>query len=141
MIPMNTRQFHYAWVICFAGLVMMLCNMGMCSNLLTVYLPFIEESGLSHSMGSAILSIRTLFAFLALFGVRLYYQKLSLRTGILLVTLLGAASMAVFSIGGSPLVYYLAAAMVGIAYAMGSVFPSSSRNPTCAIARNRPCFT
>ena len=121
----NKMKAHYSWVICFASLLMFFCNMGMCNNLLSVYLPFIEENGLSHSMGSAILTTRTLFAFLALFGVVAFYRRLTLRRGILLVTILGAASKVIFSFGGSPAVYYLAAAIAGVNYAFGSVYPAS----------------
>ena len=122
---MGTARIHYAWAVCFACILMFLCNMGLVSSGLTVYLPYIEESGLSHSMGSAILSIRTLFAFLSLFFVGFYYRHMTLRRGILACSLLGAASMAVFGIAKSPFTYYLAAAMCGCAYAFGSVYPTS----------------
>ena len=95
------KRIHYAWVICLCGLWLFVCNMGLCSNILSVYLPFIEASGLSDSMGSAILSIRCLFSFAVTFLVELYYRKLSLRTGILIASIIGAVSAAVYSIGGS----------------------------------------
>ena len=126
---MQKRQ--YAWVICLCGMWMFICNMGLCSNILSVYLPFIEESGLSHSMGSSILTIRGLFSFAATFLVELYYRKLSLRRGILLASLIGAASAAVYSVASSaPLgvrafLYYTGAALGGLCYGFGTVFPVS----------------
>ena len=119
------QKRHYAWVICLCGLWLFVTNMGLCSNILSVYLPFIEESGLSDSMGSAILSIRCLFSFAVTFLVELYYRKLSLRRGILIASLIGAASAAVYSVGGSAFVYYTGAALGGIAYGLGAIYPVS----------------
>ena len=119
------RRIHYAWVICLCGLLLFVCNMGLCSNILSVYLPFIEAGGLSDSMGSAILSIRCLFSFAVTFLVELYYRRLSLRVGILLASLIGALSAAVYALGGSALVYYTGAALGGIAYGLGCIYPTS----------------
>lgn len=119
------KRFHYAWVICLACLWMYLCYVGLLSNLLTIYLPFIEATGISHSAGSAILSIRSLFSFLSTILAGWYFQKLSLRTGILIGALIGTASAVIFSIGGGPFVYYIAAALAGIGYGFSSVYPAS----------------
>ena len=122
---------HYAWVVCLCGLWLFVCNMGLCSNILSVYLPFIEAEGLSDSMGSAILSIRCLFSFAVTFLVEFYYRKLSLRRGIFLASLIGAASAVVYSAGslaspgGSAIVYYAGAALGGIAYGLGAIYPVS----------------
>ena len=95
MTPKQGKQLHYAWVICLCGLWMFVCNMGLCSNILSVYLPFIEAGGISHSMGSAILSIRCLFSFAVTFLAELYYRKLSLRRGVFLASLVGVVSAVV----------------------------------------------
>ena len=98
--------------------------MGLCSNVLTIYLPFIEANGISDSMGSAILSVRCLFSFLATFFVEHFYRRLSLRRGILLVSLVGAAAPLTFCIG-SAFTYYLGAALAGITYGIGCIYPVS----------------
>ena len=116
---------HYAWVICIAGLWLFLCNMGLCSNILTIYLPFIEATGISGGAGSSILSIRCLFSFITTFFVGVYYRKLSLRRGILMASLVGAAAALIFAVGGGPAVYFAGAALAGIAYGAGSVYPVS----------------
>ena len=125
MAQKRGRQLHYAWIICLCGLWLFVTNMGLTSNILSVYLPFIESEGLSHSMGSAILSVRCVFSFGATFLVGIYYRKLSLRTGILIASLLGVASAVVYAIGGSAPVYYAGAALGGVAYGLGTVFPVS----------------
>ena len=120
------KKIHYAWVICIACLWLYLCNMGLCSNIFTIYLPFLKAEGLSDSMGSTILSVRCLFSFLATFFVGIYYRRFSLRTGILLASLFGAVSPLVFCAAGSnALIYYLGAALAGIAYGFGCIYPAA----------------
>ena len=121
----KTPKLHYAWIVCLCGLWLFVCNMGLTSNILSVYLPFIEAEGLSDSMGSAILSVRCVFSFAVTFLVELYYRKLSLRRGILLASFIGAASAAVYSLGGSALVYYTGAALGGVCYGLGCIYPVS----------------
>ena len=118
-------KLHYAWIVCLCGLLLFICNMGLCSNILSVYLPFIEADGLSDSMGSVILSVRCVSSFAATFLVELYYRKLSLRRGVFLASLMGVASAAVYSIGGSAPVYYTGAVLAGVAYGLGSIYPVS----------------
>lgn len=119
------KKPHYGWVVCLCGLWLFVSNMGLCSNILSVYLPFIEERGLSDSMGSAILSIRCLFSFAVTFFVELYYRRLSLRGGILMASLLGAASAVVYGLSAGPLGYYAGAALGGVAYGLGCIYPVS----------------
>ncbi len=119
------KKPHYAWSVCLACLLLYVCNMGLCSNILTIYLPFIEETGISDSAGSAILSIRCLFSFLTTFAVDRFYKSLSIRRGLLLVSLIGVASPLVFCVGGGVFSYYIGAALAGIAYGAGCIYPSA----------------
>ena len=116
---------HYAWIVCLCGLWLFVCNMGLCSNILSVYLPFIEAEGLSDSMGSAILSVRCVFSFAVTFLVELYYRRLSLRRGVLLASLIGVISALAYAAGGSAFIYYIGAALGGIAYGLGCIYPVS----------------
>ena len=116
---------QYPWIICLACMWINLCNMGLCSNILTVYLPFIEATGISGGMGSAILMVRSLFSFLATFAVGVFYQKFSLRTGVMIATLIGALGPVVFCLGRSPFIFYAGAALCGICYGAGTIFPIS----------------
>ncbi|MBR2606136.1 MAG: MFS transporter [Clostridia bacterium] len=121
----SIKKPHYAWIICLCGLWLFVTNMGLCSNILSVYLPFIEGTGLSDSMGSAILSIRCLSSFAATFVVERYYRRLGLRRGIFIASLFGVASALVYSIGGSAFVYYTGAVLGGICYGLGAIYPSA----------------
>ncbi len=119
------RKIHYAWVICIAGSLIMLCCMGLCSNIFAVYLPFIEESGLTGAQGSMIVSVRCISAFVCSFLVTAFYDKVSLRLGSAASVLAGTFSSVLFSVGGSPAMYYAAAAVAGISYGFGTVVPVS----------------
>ncbi|MBQ5755428.1 MAG: MFS transporter [Oscillospiraceae bacterium] len=94
--------------------------------MLTVYLPFIEAQGISHSAGSAILSVRCFSSFVTTLFLGVYFEKLSLRRGILLASLVGAAAPLVFCLAGSNvLVYYAGAVLAGFTYGAGCVYPVS----------------
>lgn len=118
-------KIHYAWMICIAGALMMLCSMGLCSNIFAVYLPFIEKAGLSGAQGSAIVTVRCISSFVCSFLVTACYDRISLRLGSAAAVLAGAFSSVLFSIGGSPAMYYIAAAVAGISYGFGTVIPTS----------------
>ncbi len=119
------KKLHYAWVICAVSVVLYLCNVGLCSNILAAYLPYIEATGISDSTGSAILSVRCLFSFLSMFAVGVLYRRFSIRTGLLIASLFGIASALVCAVGGSPAVYFAGAALGGVAYGAGGAFPVS----------------
>jgi len=117
------KRVHYAWVICAAGTLTMICNMGLCCTLLSAYLPYIVAEGISGSAGSMILSARSMATLAAMFIVGPYYKRVSLRTGITLSLLLASAAMLIFSVGGSAPVYILAAAVAGMAFGLGGAIP------------------
>ena len=119
------KKLHYSWIVCLAAMLAMLCNMGLCSNILAVYLPFIEETGITGSQGSAMISIRCIASFICTFLVSLYYKKISLRAGLTAATVIGAIGAAVCAIGGSVYVYYAGVIILGIAYGFGTMVPIS----------------
>ena len=52
------KRIHYAWVICGAAALLLFCNMGICYNLMSVYLPLIQANGLSPGIASSLISVR-----------------------------------------------------------------------------------
>jgi len=119
------KKVHYAWVICAACTLITVCNVGLCSTVISAYLPYIEATGISDSAGSLMMSIRNLFAVAGMFLVSKYYSRISLRNGMALATVLGGIATLIFSVGGSVPVYYLGACVFGTAYALGSAIPTS----------------
>jgi len=120
------KKIHYAWIICFASMLLIFCNIGLCSNILAVYLPFIEERGISGSQGSSMVTVRCILAFLVTFPVSAFYGKLSLRTGAATATLIGAVSALVYAFAGNSMaLYYIASGLSGISYTLGAMIPMS----------------
>ena len=92
---------QYPWVIAAMGVLTYVMVMGLCSPVLAIYLPFIEElDHISDSSGSTILTVRCLTSFLATFVVLKYYERVSLRAGVSLMMLFSALGIAVMGIGG-----------------------------------------
>ncbi len=99
--------------------------MGLCSTILTVYLPFIEAQGISGAMGSAIITVRCISSFICTFIVAFFFNKVSLRTGTAAATLLGAIGYVIFAAGGSIITYYIGSVIFGISYCFGCMIPVS----------------
>ena len=114
-----------SWLICFACALLIICTMGTCTNAFAVYLPFIEGRGLDAAAGSLILSIRCLFSLLGMVLVPLYYRFFSYRSGMVLACLMAAAAFGVYAIAASAFTYYVAAALAGLGYGLGSLIPVS----------------
>ncbi len=117
------KSKKYAWVICILGSLAMFCSMGICSNMLSYFLPYIEQTGISHSVGSSLISIRCAFSLIALFFINRYYKLLGLRKGLFFSMLFVAASSALYSISDSALMYQISTAVGGIGYALGGLVP------------------
>lgn len=117
---------YYHLVIVFTGVLSYMITFGLCNNILSLYLPFIEEQDfVSASAGSLTITVRCVAAFLATFVVVKFYDRVSLRLGLCLSTLVAAAGVALTGIGGSLFIYYLGAVLMGIGFTMAGVVPSA----------------
>lgn len=120
------KKPHYAWVVCFAGMLLVMCCMGAVSNAFTAYLPYIQKQwGYTGTQGSAIMTIRSLFSLLSMTIVTVYYKKLGLRRGILLICAVNAAACAVYASAKSLPMYYVGGALSGMVYGIGAMIPAS----------------
>lgn len=113
----------YSWLICAACMLLIICTMGTCTNAFSVYLPYIESRGLNASAGSMILSVRCFFSLIGMLLVPLFYRRLSHRLGMTLTCIMAAFAFLIYSAAASAPVYYIAAAMAGLAYGLGSLIP------------------
>ena len=93
------KKIHYAWVICAAAVLTMICASSFCGTLLSAYLPYIVAAGITGSQSSAILSLRSAATLVAMFFVSRYYERLLLRLGISLALVLAGGAMLLFSLG------------------------------------------
>ena len=76
------KRLHYGWAVCLAGTLLLFITMGTVSNGFSIYLPYIlEQHGFTNSQTSFLVTLRCLVSFLAMLGIGVYYQKVSIRMG------------------------------------------------------------
>ena len=119
------KRFHYSWLVCLAGALLLLCNSGMPANVLPVYLPFLEEIGYTGTQTSMLITIRCFAGVVAMFGVTKYYEVLSLKMGLMLCCGLVSGAYFLMSTAQSYAAYVVGAAMLGVSYGLGAIVPVS----------------
>lgn len=117
------KNDRYCWMICFSSTMIMICTMGFCNNVFPVYLPYIEENGLTGAQGSGLISIRCLFGIIGMLLAERFYYVLSLRRGLTLTCVITSGAFWIYSIANSVWTYNIAAAVSGICYGLGSMIP------------------
>ena len=76
------RKEHYAWIICFAGALLIFISMGVVSNGFSIFLPYIrEEFGLTNAQTSTLVTVRLIMNFVSLLFIGIYYDHLNIRLG------------------------------------------------------------
>lgn len=120
------RRIHYGWVICVTCTLLLFVTMGTVSNGFSVYLPYImEERGLTHAQTSSLVTLRCLVSFLAMLGIGVYYQKVSLRLGTGIAACCAGVAFWMYSVAQSYGLFCLGAAVSGVSYGLGSMIPVS----------------
>lgn len=119
----NNMEGKYSWMICAACTLLIICTMGTCTNAFSVYLPYITSQGLEASATSAILTVRCLFSLIGMLLVPVFYRCFSLRLGMTLTCIMAAFSFLVYSMADSAPMFYIAAALAGLGYGLGSLIP------------------
>lgn len=112
--------FHYGWVVAAVGLVQIICAC-MFSNGISILLSGIRtELGFSGTETGFFMTIRALFGFLGVLVMDVYFKKLGIKNGILVLMGLGAGAMGIFSVAGTTsFLYYIAMAMGGLVFGLG----------------------
>ena len=135
------KRFHYSWVICLAGALILWCNSGMPANVLPVYLPFLEESGYSGTQTSMLITVRCFAGVASMGAVTKYYRMLDLKRGLMLCCALVSGAYFLMGAAQSYTAYVIGAGMLGVSYGLGGIVPVSmlmnrwfSRRKATAIA-------
>ena len=97
--------------------------MGFCNNVFPIYLPYLEDELLTGTQGSALISIRCLFGILGMLFVDRFFQRFSLRIGLVITCFITSLAFAVYAVSDVPWSFYLGAAVSGIGYGLGSMIP------------------
>lgn len=102
---------------CFAFLFV---NVGFPSTAFGVFQPYIVEvPGMSHALGSLVVSFRALVSLLATFFVAHYYRRLDCRAGVALGTCLTGLGFAVYAFADSFALFMLGSLLAGLGYGLG----------------------
>lgn len=122
----HKKPIHYGWFVCVGCALMLFCTSGITVNAFTVYQPYImSQNNLTNAQSSAILTVRSLFIFLAMLLAGVYYGHISLRRGLGIAGLLNGLGFVCFGLSKSFAAYCASAAVVGIAYGLGNMIPVS----------------
>lgn len=120
------KKVFYGWVVCAVSTLLLFVTMGTVSNGFSVFLPYIiGENGFTHAQGSSLVTMRCLVSFLAMLGIRIYYQKLSIRMGTGIAAACAGGSFLLYGAAKSYHLFCLAAAVSGLSYGFGSMIPVS----------------
>ncbi|MEL7604119.1 MAG: hypothetical protein AAGU77_13265, partial [Bacillota bacterium] len=117
---------HYGWFIVAGCTLLLFCTVGLATSAFSVFQPYlIEAGGMSNTQGSAMLTVRSLSAFFAIWFVEKALKRTGLRLGVALAAVGSAASFALFGLSRGFIGYSVAAAVAGAAYGLGGMVPVS----------------
>lgn len=118
------KRIHYGWFVCAGCALLLFCTSGLSINAFTVYQPYLlQQKHFTNAQSSAIITVRSLFSFLAMFLTGRYYRRFSLRTGMAISGALIVLGFLVFGLAESHFTHCLAAAAVGVGYGFGTMIP------------------
>ncbi len=118
------KSVHRAWGVCLGCAILIFCTSGLVTNAFSIYMPYIlDREGFSGTGVSMILTVRTLSSFAVMFLTGIYYDRLSLRTGMTLAGILVAAGFLVYGLSSGYAGYYAGSVLAGLGYGLGSMVP------------------
>ncbi|MGN0072753.1 MAG: nitrate/nitrite transporter [Coriobacteriales bacterium] len=95
-------------------------NVGFPSTAFGVYQPYIVEApGMSHSLGSLVVSVRALVSLVATVLVARYYRRLDCRAGVVLGTCLTGLGFVVYAFANGFVLYVVGSVLAGLGYGLG----------------------
>ena len=113
---------HYAWAVSVACTITIFICIGLVTNGFSMYMPYINESGISDFEMSLIVNIRGGVSLVAMLLVHMFYRKVSARLGMFIACLCTFAAYILYGMAGSSLALYIAGSvMAGISYGLGSM--------------------
>lgn len=114
------------WRICIVTAVVIFCTVGLNITAFSIYIPYLTELlQLSYTQSSNFLVVRSLFAFISLFIVKQYYEKVDLKIGFSLTMILAAAGFFLYASAKNFPMLCVATAISGLAYGLGGMYPAA----------------
>ena len=115
-------RFHYAWVVAIACIITIFVCIGLVTNGFSMYIPYINDSGISDSEMSLIVNIRGGVSLAAMFLIHWFYGKVTARLGMFIACMFTFAAYVLYGVADGNLGIYVAgSAMAGISYGIGSM--------------------
>lgn len=112
------------WLECAAAALALFCAVGLNTNTFSVYIPYLTKLyALTPNQSSAMLMVRSIFSLAAVYGAKVYYEKLNIRLGYTLAMLLGSVSLFIHSRATGYGGLCVAAGISGICYGLGGMYP------------------
>ena len=121
---MPSSKFFYGWIIAAMGFLTMFVGTGLIVTCFSSLSPFLMDAwGINHTLNGTLVSIRTAATVLAMFLCGVYYKKLSLRLGIALGMLIGAAGYVVMALGHGFAAGCIGVALIGFCHGIAGMIP------------------
>lgn len=118
------KRIHYGWFVCIGCALLLFCTSGLSVNAFTVYQPYILlKHAFTNTQSSTIITVRSLFSFVAMFFTGRYYKIFTLRTGIAISGILIVLGFVLFGMASGYAVCCAAAALIGLGYGFGTMIP------------------
>lgn len=113
---------HYEKVIAACCFLFIFANIGLTSTAFSVHQPYLVAlEGIGDTGGSLILSIRTLFSFIATLIVDRYYRLFDVRLGVTLACGVTCGGFLIYSFATTLPVFFAGAVLLGLGYGLGGM--------------------
>ena len=120
------KNLRKAILVCAGCTLMLLVTGGLAVNVFSAAQPYIlAENGFTNTQTSLITTVRSAAYLLGTLALGRYYRRLGYRLGCTLAALLAGGSFLLFAAAKSLAGYYLAGAVAGLSYGLGSMVPAS----------------
>ena len=114
------------WLECTAAALALFCTIGLNINAFSVYIPYLTQAlALNLAQSSGFLMVRNLCSVAGVYLAKGFYEKLNIRLGYTLALGLSVLSLFLYSAAGSFPALCLAAAISGLTYGLGGMYPVS----------------
>ncbi len=115
---------HYAWIVCTACALAIFGNSGITDSMFSVYQPFImDKYGVTNTQMSLILTVKSITALVSAVVSVKYYRFFSIRTGMLLASLLCFASFFLFGFADAFGEFFMCGVLLGFGNGLGTNIP------------------
>ena len=115
---------HYAWIVCIACALAIFGNSGITDTMFSVYQPFImDKYGVTNTQMSLILTVKSITALVSAVVSVKYYRFFSIRTGMLLASLLCFASFFLFGFADAFGEFFMCGVLLGFGNGLGTNIP------------------